>query len=99
VHAHSSVLPRNPRVVLVERIERDLHELLEALIQANCNRGREPLLKLANMKLATLRFQMCLGKDLPCLNANSYCYAAKAIDEIGSRVGGWLCSRPKVSET
>ena len=35
---------------------------------------------------------MRLAKDLPCLKVDSYGFAAKAIDEIGKLVGGWLKS-------
>jgi hypothetical protein len=40
--------------------------------------------------LEILRFQMRLAKDLQCLKVESYGFAAKAIDEIGKLVGGWL---------
>jgi len=36
---------------------------------------------------------MRLAKDLQCLKVHSYGFAAKAIDEIGRLVGGWLRSR------
>ena len=42
--------------------------------------------------LEILRFQMRLAKDLQCLKVESYGFAAKAIDEIGKLVGGWLKS-------
>jgi hypothetical protein len=32
---------------------------------------------------------------LQCLKVESYAFAAKAIDEIGKRVGGWLKSGSK----
>ena len=35
-----------------------------------------------------------LGK---CLKVESYGFAAKAIDEIGRLVGGWLRSRPEAT--
>ncbi len=35
---------------------------------------------------------MRLAKDLQCLKVESYGFAAKAIDEIGKLVGGWLKS-------
>ena len=38
---------------------------------------------------------MRLAKDLQCLKVESYGFAAKAIDEIGRLVGGWLRSRPE----
>jgi len=59
--------PRNHRFVLGERIERNLYDLLETLIQAKYTRQRQPLLERANLMLEILRFQMRLAKDLQCL--------------------------------
>ncbi len=87
---HTGRFPRNHRFVLGERIERNLYDLLETLIQAKYNRQRQPFLEKANMTLEILRFQMRLAKDLQCLKLPSYAFAAKAIDEIGRLVGGWL---------
>ena len=72
------------------RIERNLYDLLEALVQARYIRQRRPLLEQANLTLEILRLQMRLAKDLQCLKANSYAFAARAIDEIGPLGGGWL---------
>ena len=89
---HTSKFPRNHRFVLGERIERNLYDLLELLIRAKFTRNRQELLHQANLGLETLRFQMRLAKDLQCLKVESYGFAAKAIDEIGKLVGGWLKS-------
>jgi hypothetical protein len=91
-HHHTGKFPRNHRFVLGERIERNLYELLETLIQAKYTRQRQPLLEQANLSLEILRFQMRLAKDLQCLRVESYGFASKAIDEIGRLVGGWLKS-------
>ena len=87
---HTSKFPRNHRFVLGERIERNLYELLEILIRARYNRQRRELLDQANLVLEILRFQIRLAKDLQCLRVESYGYAAKAIDEVGKLVGGWI---------
>ena len=86
---HTGKFPRNHRFVLGERIERNLYDLLEILIRAKYTRNRQELLEQANLWLEILRFQMRLAKDLQCLKVESYGFAAKAIDEIGKRVGGW----------
>ena len=83
---HTGRFPRNHRLVLGERIERNLYDLLETLITARYIRQRQPLLEQANLTLEVLRFQMRLAKDLHCLQTNSYGSAAKAIDEIGRRL-------------
>src|SRR5712692_3444848 len=85
---HTSRFPRNHRFVLGERIERNLYDLLEKLINAKYTRQRQGLVEQANLMLEILRFQMRLAKDLQCLQTNSYAFAAKAINEIGKLVGG-----------
>src|SRR5262245_64076142 len=92
---HTGKFPRNHRFVLGERIERHLYDLLETLIRAKYTRQRQELLEKANLLLEILRFQMRLAKDLRCLEADSYGFATKAIDEIGKLVGGWLRSSGK----
>ena len=89
---HTGKFPRNHRFVLGERIERNLYDLLEMLIRAKYTRQRQPLLEQANLTLEILRFQMRLAKDLQCLKVDSYAFAAKAIDEVGKLVGGWVKS-------
>ena len=69
---HTSKFPRNHRFVLGERIERNLYDLLESLIEAKYSRARTPLLQKANLRLEILRFQMRLAKDLQCLRVESY---------------------------
>ena len=89
---HTGKFPRNHRFVLGERLERNLYELLEILIRAKYTKQRQELLEKANLQLEILRFQIRLAKDLQCLKVNSYAFAAKALDEIGKMVGGWLKS-------
>src|SRR5215469_10972557 len=89
---HIGKFPRNHRFVLGERIERDLYDLLETLIRAKYTRNRQELREKANLTPEILRFQMRLAKDLQCLKVESYGFAAKAIDEIGKLMGGWLKS-------
>jgi hypothetical protein len=89
---HTAKFPRSHRFVLGERIERNLYDLLETLIKARYTRERDSLLRQANLTLETLRFQVRLAKDLSCLKVNSYGFAAKAIDEVGRLVGGWMQS-------
>ena len=67
---------------------------LETLIAAKYTRQRSELLEKANLGLEILRFQLRLAKDLQCLRTKSYGFAAKAIDEIGRLVGGWIRREP-----
>src|SRR5262245_64033902 len=95
---HTGKFPRNHRFVLGERIERNLYDLLETLIRAKYTRQRQELLEQANLLLEILRFQMRLARDLQCLKVDSYGFAAKAIDEIGRLVGGWLRGKGRVAK-
>src|SRR4051794_17889640 len=92
---HTSRFPRSHRFVLGERIERNLYDLLESLIQARYTREHRGLLMQANLTLEVLRIQMRLAKDLQCLKTTSYGFAARALDEIGRLVGGWLKVGPE----
>ena len=80
---HTGRFPRQHRFALGERLEHTLYDLLETLIQAKYSRERTPLMNEANLKLEIPRFQVRLVKDLQCLQAKSYGFAAKQIDEIG----------------
>jgi hypothetical protein len=65
--------------VLGERIERNLYNLLETLIEAKYTRNRQRLLEQANLTLEILRFQMRLAKDLDCLKTSSYGFASRLL--------------------
>lgn len=91
---HTGRFPRHHRFSLGDRIERGLYDLLETLIAAKYTRQRTDLLEQANLGLEILRFQMRLAKDQQCLRPTSYGFAAKAIDEIGRLVGGWMRREP-----
>ena len=58
---HTGKFPRNHRFVLGERIERNLYDVLETLIEAKYSRARTPLLQRANLRLDILQFQMRLA--------------------------------------
>src|SRR3954452_11263173 len=60
---HTGKFPRNHRFVLGERIERNLYDLLDLLIEAKYTRERQSLLRRGNLVLEVLRFQMRLAKE------------------------------------
>ena len=89
---HTSRFPRNHRHVLGTRIEQQLYDVLELLIEAKFSRQRRAQLENTNRKLETLRFLLRLAKDVDYLELSSYGFGAKCVDEIGRLVGGWLKS-------
>jgi hypothetical protein len=91
---HTGRFPRSHRFVLGERIERNLYDLLQTRVRARYTRERRPLLLRANRTLEVLRFRVRLARDLGCLTVKSYGFAARAVDEVGRLVGGWLEAVP-----
>jgi hypothetical protein len=68
---HTSRFLLQHRFVLGERIERNLYDPLETLIQAKYTRERKSLLEQANLKLEILRSQVRLAKDLECASTKA----------------------------
>ena len=68
--------------------------VLDHLIAATYNMpaDKAPHLRAANLGLEKMRFGVRLSKDLRHLDLKAYEYAARAIDEVGRMVGGWIKS-------
>ena len=82
--------PRAQRFLLGDRIEGAALDVLERLIEATYTRDRRGPLHRANLGLTKLRHLLRLAHDLRYLDPRRYEHAARAIDETGRLVGGWL---------
>jgi hypothetical protein len=82
--------PRGHRFTVGQRLEGLMSRVLDKLLRAKYSRDRVALLREANMDLEVLRFQFRLAKDLKCLSLASYGHAARAVNDVGRMVGGWL---------
>lgn len=82
--------PRSQRFLLGDRIERCALDVLERLIEATFTRQRRELLRRANLDLEKLRHLLRLAHELRYLDSRRYQHAARSLDEIGRRIGGWL---------
>ena len=85
--------PRAQRFLLGDRIEGTALDVLERLIEATYTRERRLYLQQANLGLTKLRHLLRLAHDLRYLDARRYEYAARAIDDTGRLVGGWMKGR------
>jgi len=85
--------------VLGERIERNLYALAGVADTGEFTRQCQLLLDQANFNLEILRFQIRLAKDLQCLKVESYGFAAKAIDEIGTLANAFAPPWPRFTST
>ena len=85
--------PKNQRYLLGQRIENGLLDILEILIEASFTKEKLNLLRRANLNLEKLRFLIRLAKDMHYINLAAYEYQAKATNEIGKMLGGWIKSQ------
>ena len=82
--------PRSQKFVLGDRMETLMLDILELLIEAAYSKKKQAVLRSANLKLEQLRYLVRLSKDLKLLNPKAYEFSARAIDGVGTSVGGWL---------
>jgi hypothetical protein len=82
--------PRSYRFILGDRVITVTLDLVEGLIDASHLREKRATLEVVSMQLNRLRFLIRLSKDLKLLTASRYEYAARAMNEIGAMLGGWL---------
>ena len=82
--------PKSQRFLLGDRIQNTAIDVLEGLIEATYSREAVGILTQVNLRLEKLRFFFRAAKDLRFIDLRRYEYAARAIDEIGRLVGGWI---------
>lgn len=82
--------PKSQKFTLGDRIQSGALDVLERLIEATYSRQAVPILMAANLGLEKLRLLFRLANDLYLLDLRRYEFAARAIDEVGRMVGGWI---------
>ncbi|OGT00963.1 MAG: hypothetical protein A3K04_09090 [Gallionellales bacterium RBG_16_56_9] len=83
-------MPRSQKFTLGDRIQNTALGVLENLIEATYSKPAEPYLRQVNLELEKLRFLFRLASDLRLIDLRRYEHAARAINEVGRLVGGWL---------
>ena len=82
--------PRTQKFLLSDRMQTLALDVQEALIEATYSKNSAPHLLACNLRLEKLRFLFRLAMDLRYLDLKRYEFAARAMDEIGRLVGGWM---------
>lgn len=90
--------PRSQKFLLGDRLQVQALAVFDQLIEATYSKERTGYLRTANLGLEKLRFGVRLAKDLHHLDFKRYEFAARAIDEIGRMIGGWLKQDKKVQD-
>jgi len=88
--------PKSYKFTLGERLLNGALDVLERLIEATYHRQPLPMLTAANLGLEKLRFLFRLATELKLLDLRRYEFAARAIDEVGRLIGGWIKSQGNV---
>jgi hypothetical protein len=83
-------LPKSHKFTLGDRINNTALDVLEALIEATYTRERAQHLRRANLGIEKLRFLIRLASDLRLLDRRRYEHAARALDNTGRLIGGWM---------
>jgi hypothetical protein len=82
--------PKSQKFLLGDRIQNLALDIQEALIEATYSKNPAPHLAQANLRLEKLRYLFRLSHDLRHFDLRRYEFAARAVDEIGKLVGGWM---------
>ena len=83
-------LPRSQKFLLGDRIQSGALDVLERLIEATYTKARGRALNEANLGIEKLRFLFRLATDLGKLDRRRYEHAARALDDVGRLIGGWI---------
>lgn len=82
--------PRSHKFTLGERMYQGALNVLDGLIEATYSKNAAPVLLQVNLGLEKLRFLLRLAVDLQLFDLRKHEFAARAVDEVGRLVGGWM---------
>ena len=87
---HTEKFPKSSRFTIAARIENRLLDFMEAITEANRLHNKLNKLTEADKILEYTKILVRISKDKKFINISSYEYAARALNEIGSLLGGWI---------
>ena len=89
-----NTLPRAYKFSLGDRIQNQLLDLLEQLIEAVYLPAKQkiPVLQKVNRCLEKLRVLFRLLFDFQCISFKKHLYFVEKLNEIGRMTGGWIKS-------
>lgn len=82
--------PRGHKFTLGERMAAAALDVLDGLIEATYSKQATPVLQQVNLGLEKVRFLLRLAFDLQLMDGRKHEFAARAVDEVGRLVGGWI---------
>ncbi|MFA5024378.1 MAG: diversity-generating retroelement protein Avd [Patescibacteria group bacterium] len=93
-HEYRKLVPKADRYTVFERGENTILDVLDNIMTASGQQGREKLntLNKASSRLNLLRVFTRLLKDTKIIDLKKYISLENIIDEIGRMLGGWIKS-------
>jgi hypothetical protein len=85
--------PKSQRFVLGQRLAGQAMDVLDLLVEASYAREKTEILALTNRKLEVLRWTVRMAKDRKLFTTAQFEFSARALNECGRMVGGWIKSR------
>ncbi len=82
--------PKRVRFTFSDRINNLALDIVEDLVDARYSRNKQSILRRINLRLEKLRVLLRLSHTLKYLPHQSYEHAARALNEIGRMLGGWI---------
>lgn len=82
--------PKKARFSFCQRIEALALDVVEDLVEARYSRQKAPILRRVNLRLEKMRVLMRLSHKLHYLSHTGYEHSARAINEVGRMLGGWI---------
>ena len=83
-------LPRDHKFTLGDRVVNLLFDIHEDLLRAKYETDKLPRLQKVNVDLEALRYRTRFLRDFKLLSPERYHFAAVAINDIGTELGGWM---------
>ena len=87
-------IPKQDRHVLWQKVEGNILEIIENILEASAlaKEKKLPILENASLKLNTLRVFVRLAHDTKAIDHKKYTLLQENIEEVGRMLGGWIRS-------
>jgi len=85
--------PKSQRFVMGQRLAGQAMDVMDLLVEASYAREKTEILALANRRMEVLRWTVRMAKDRKLFTTAQFEFSARALNECGRMVGGWLKSR------
>ena len=87
---HTQKFPKCSRFTLALRIENYALNIIEDLVEARYSKNKIEILRKINLSLEKIRIMLRLSHKFRHLSTQSYEFACRSLNEVGSMIGGWI---------